>query len=215
MQEPLVQIPIIIIYLSIVFILVTKKNYEGIIAYAIQSLMVVFLLFRTFIETSQISFLILALIILIVKVVFSTIYFVKLINKHELKFSIKSYFNSPMTLIAIGVLTALAFSQKLLPLTSIVASNQEILAIALSSIFLSLLLIVINKGAISQILGVLSLENSIVAFATFAGLEQSLGLQIGIIFDIFVWVLISTVFVSMIYKHFGTLDVTSMRELKE
>jgi len=68
---------------------------------------------------------------------------------------------------------------------------------------------------LSQIIGILSLENTIVAFTIFAGLEQSASLQIGIIFDIFVWLIIATVFVSMIYKHFGSLDVTSMKTLKD
>ncbi len=64
-------------------------------------------------------------------------------------------------------------------------------------------------------IGILSLENGIVCFATFAGLEQTPGLQLGVIFDIFVWVIIATVFISMIYRHFGSLDVSAMRTLKE
>jgi hydrogenase-4 component E len=59
------------------------------------------------------------------------------------------------------------------------------------------------------------LENAIVSFATLAGLEQSPGLQIGIMFDIGVWIMIATIFVSMIYRQFGSLDVASMQHLKE
>jgi len=46
-------------------------------------------------------------------------------------------------------------------------------------------------------------------------LEQSPTLQLGIIFDIAVWIVISTVFTSMIYQHFGSLDVTEMKSLKD
>ena len=81
--------------------------------------------------------------------------------------------------------------------------------------FLSLFLIINRKSALSQIVGILSLENSIVAFAIFAGLEQSLSLQIGILFDISVWLIIATVFMSMMYTHFGSLDVTDMKKLKD
>jgi hydrogenase-4 membrane subunit HyfE len=51
-------------------------------------------------------------------------------------------------------------------------------------------------------------------FAALAGLEQSPVLQLGIVFDITVWFVISTMFVSMIYRHFGSLDVTNMKKLK-
>lgn len=63
--------------------------------------------------------------------------------------------------------------------------------------------------------GVLSLENSIVLFAAVAGLESTAGPQIGILFDISVWVIIATVFASMMYTHFGSLNVSKMNSLKE
>jgi len=75
-------------------------------------------------------------------------------------------------------------------------------------------MIINRKGALSQMIGVLSLENSIVSFAFTAGLEQKPGLELGITFDIFVWIIIATVFVSMVYKKFKTLDVTEMSRLK-
>jgi len=68
---------------------------------------------------------------------------------------------------------------------------------------------------LSQIIGILSFENSIVVFAVFANLEQSAALQLGIVFDIFIWIMIASVFISMLYKHFGTLNVSSMKNLKD
>ena len=72
-----------------------------------------------------------------------------------------------------------------------------------------------RKGAISQITGILSLENSIVAFGIVAGLEQSLALQLGIVFDVFVWLIIAIAFVSVVYRKIGSLDVTNMRKLRD
>ena len=80
---------------------------------------------------------------------------------------------------------------------------------------LSIFLTINRKSALSQIIGILSLENSIVAFAIFAGLEQSPSLQIGILFDISIWLTIATAFISMIYAHFGSLDITSMKNLTD
>jgi len=64
-------------------------------------------------------------------------------------------------------------------------------------------------------IGILSIENGIVSFAALAGLEQSPVLQIGVMFDLTIWVVIATVFASMIYDKFGALDTSSMKNLKE
>jgi hydrogenase-4 membrane subunit HyfE len=80
---------------------------------------------------------------------------------------------------------------------------------------ISIFIMVNRKGALSQIIGVLSFENCIVAFGIFAGLEQSSVLQLGIIFDIGAWLVIATVLVAMVYRHTGSLDVTNLRHLRD
>jgi hydrogenase-4 component E len=202
------------VFLSVVYLHVAKKNLGAITAYGIQSAAIILVLGNSYFETGSLSLLLVTLLILIVKVILAPIFFTRLIKKHELKFSVSTYLNTPITLVILAGLTAIAHSEKFTPLTSIVPAHHTLLALALSTMFLSLFLIVNRKGALSQIIGVLSFENSIVAFAIFAGLEQSPSLQIGIIFDIFAWLIIATVFVSMIYEHFGSLDVTSMKNLK-
>ncbi|MCX6013904.1 MAG: hypothetical protein NTV30_11010 [Chloroflexi bacterium] len=183
--------------------------------YGIQSLVVVILLVGSFLEKGSIALLLVAVLIMIVKFILAPVFIVRLINKHELKYSVSTYVNTPLSLIIVTVLTALAHSHLFMPLTHIIPANQQLLSLALSSILISLFLIVNRKGALSQIIGILSLENSIVAFVLFAGLEQSPVLQIGIIFDVFVWIIIATIFISMIYRHFGSLDVTKMKHLKD
>ena len=128
---------------------------------------------------------------------------------------VSTYINIPLTFIIITILTVIAHSSVFLPLTTITPSNHLFLSIIFATLFISLFLIINRKGVLSQITGVLSLENSMVAFALFSGLEQSLALQIGIIFDIFVWIIITTIFMSMLYKHFKSFDVTKMEELKD
>lgn len=204
-----------IMLLSIVFLLIMKKNFSAVSAYRLQSLVVVAVLLNSFFETKDFWMLLVILVMLIIKVILAPIFFVDLIKKYALSFSVSTYLSTPMTLVVIAVLVFIANSQKLTPLTKIVPGHQVLLSLALAAMFLSLFLIVNRKGALSQIIGILSFENSIVMFAVFANLEQSASLQLGIIFDIFVWIMIATIFVSMLYKHFGTLDVTSMKKLKD
>jgi hydrogenase-4 membrane subunit HyfE len=72
-----------------------------------------------------------------------------------------------------------------------------------------------RRGAFSQMLGILSLENSILLLASFIGIRQPVALEIGIVFDIVIWMIIAQVFISMIYRQFGTLSVDKMKRLIE
>lgn len=202
-------------FLVLVFLHLTKKNFSAIMAYAIQSVVIVIILFNSFLETKNIYLLLIVLLVFVVKIILAPLFFTRLIKKHALAFSASTYLNPPLTLIVIAILTFVAHSRKLSPLTDILPGNRVLLSLALSTIFISLFLIVNRKGALSQIIGVLSLENNIVAFIVFAGLEQSPALQAGVVFNIFIWIIIATVFASMIYEHFGSHDVTAMKKLKD
>lgn len=204
-----------IMFLTVIFLHLTKKNFSAAIAYSIQSLIICLIFLNSSFETGNMYLYIMVLLTLIVKVILAPLFLTRLIKKHALSFSVSTYLNTPLTLIGIALLTFIAHSQKFVPLTGIIPANQALLSLALSTIFLSLFLIVNRKGALSQILGMLSLENSILAFVIFAGLERSPILQVGVIFNIFVWIFIATVFVSMIHEHFGSHDVTSMKNLKD
>jgi hydrogenase-4 component E len=173
------------------------------------------LLTYSYFKTGSPTFLFIAALGLIVKVIMAPIFIIHQINKHNLKFAVSNYANVPVTLIIIAGLTAVANSGLFTPLVTLIPENRELLSLSLSAILISVFLIINRKGAISQIIGVLSLENSIVAFGLFSVIDQSLILEIGIVFSISAWIIIATLFISMIYKNFGSLDVTQMKHLKE
>lgn len=215
MNTLFLQFLLVSFFLSVVFLHTAKRNFWTIILYGLQSLIIAILLVLSFWETGAIASLLMAGLILAVKVIITPLFFIKLIKKYNLKFLVSTYVNIPLTFIIITILTVVAHSSVFLPLTTIAPANHFFLSIILATLFISIFLIINRKGVLSQITGVLSLENSIVAFALFSGLEQSLALQIGIIFDIFVWIIITTIFMSMLYKHFKSFDVTRMEELKD
>jgi hydrogenase-4 component E len=204
-----------LIFITIVFQHIAKKNYAVAIAYGIQSFGIVMLLTNSYVHTGSATFLFIALLGLIVKVIAAPIFIIHQINKHELKYLVSTYANLPLTLIIVATLTAIANSHLFTPLVNIIPANRDLLTMSLSALLISVFLIINRKGAISQIVGVLSLENSIVAFGLFSVIDQSLILEIGIVFSISVWIVIATVFISMIYKHFGSLDVTQMKHLTD
>jgi len=202
-------------FATIVLLHIVKKKSVLAVIYGIQSFAIVLLLMCSSLHTGAVSLLLIALLVLVVKVILAPLFITRLIKKHNMKFLVGTYANTPLTLIIVAVFVAIAHSKAFLPLVDIIPANRELLSLVLSALFISLFLLVNRKGALSQIIGVLSLENSIVAFGLLAGLEQTPALQIGIIFNLSVWIVIATIFISMIYKHFGSLDVTEMTHLKD
>lgn len=204
-----------ILFLTIIFLHLTKKNSGTVTAYGVQSIAVILILLGSFLQTGNKPLVFVIVMTLLVKVIMAPKFFMRLIRKYKLTFSVSTYLNMPLTLIVLAALTAIAHSQKISPLTNIIPAHSVLLSLSFSAILTSLFLIVNRKDALSQAIGILSLENSLVIFAVFAGLEQSPILQIGIMFDILIWLVIATVFISMIYQHFKSLDTSFMKHLKD
>ena len=204
-----------VLFLTTVLLHTTRKNTSAIMLYRVQSLIIGAILLKSFYETGSLALLIVALVTIIVKVLAAPQFFQSLIKKQALTLSASTYLNTPLTLAALVALIAIVHTGIFDPLASLAPMNKDLLSLTLSAIFVSFFLIINRKGAISQMLGILSLENTIVAFAFLAGLDQSPSLQIGILFDIFIWFSVATIFVAMMYKHFRSLDVTIMNHLKD
>jgi len=193
-----------------------RKTFTVIFLYSIQSLIIVFSLFYSSFKSGSLLLFGVAILTFLVKVVIAPYFFYRLVKKHKLNFSVSTYLNGPMTLIVVALLMAFSYSNFLSPLTILTTlSNENAIQLAVGMIFISLLLIINRKGVLSQMVGILSLENAIVSFAYVAGLETTVGPQIGILFDILVWIVIAILFASTIYKQFGTLNASAMNNLKE
>lgn len=214
MIEIITQLGMALLCLSTIGLHVAKKNNNEVVLYGLQSFAVVMLLVAALLQDGSLALLLIAAVTLCVKVIFAPIFFSKLIKRHKIKFESYAYANVPETLFVLTALFLLINTQLFAPLISIAGDSREYLILALWLIFASVLLMANRKGALSQATGVLSLENSIVVFGIFAGLEQSVALQMGIIFDVFVWLVIAMVMMSMVYKHTGSLDVTKMKDLR-
>jgi hydrogenase-4 component E len=204
-----------VVFGAAVFMHLTKKNSSVVSLYVAQSAAVALLLvFSALGEVSTLLVIAIAATVA-VKLFIAPYFFFGLIEKHRLKFAVSTYLNTPVTLLAIAVLIGLTRTEVFQPLTYLAPGGDNLLLLDVATIMISLFLCVNRKGALSQMLGILSLENGIVSFALSAGLEQNPGLQLGITFNILIWIVIATVFISMIFRQFGSLDVTTMKKLTE
>lgn len=204
-----------LIFTSTVILHLVRKNSSAVQLYMFQSVMIAILLILSSIEKFSILLLVAIIATVAVKVIVAPYFFFGIIKKHQLISSAGTYLNSPLTLLVIVVLVALTRTNFFKPLEFVVPLEQNLLFISIASILVSIFLSINRKGALSQMIGILSLENSIVAFAIFAGLEQSPSLQLGITFNILIWIIVASVFASMIFKQFGSIDVSRMKELTE
>lgn len=204
-----------IVFVTVVLMHLARKNTAVVWLYVIQSAAVVFLLIMSSITELSLLLVIALLATIIIKLFVAPSFFFNLIKRNQLVFSATTYLNTPLTLFGIAALVA--FTRVFLkePLTLVTPIDTTLLVVSVAAIFCSFFLIVNRKGALSQMIGVLSAENCIVAFALFAGLEQSPSLQLGILFDLLIWILVASVFASMIYRQFGSLDVAEMQHLTE
>lgn len=204
-----------LIFASVIFMFMAKKNFTVIFLYSAQSLIISLALFYSSFKILSFSLMGIAVLFFLVKAVVAPYFFFGLVKKHQTQFSASTSLNGPMTLIVLALLTAFAYSDLWAPLAILAPDSGNALPLALAVVFVSLFLIVNRRGVLSQMIGILSLENAIVSFAYITGLEATAGPQLGILFDIAVWMGIAIVFASMIYRHFGSLDVSEMQFLKE
>lgn len=205
-----------LIFATVIFMHLSKKSSIVVSLYMVQSLVVSIFLFGAALKEASVVLGMVALLMFTIKVIVAPYFFRRLISRHQLIFSASTYLSEPLTLVALAVLSAFPHSQLFRPLAILSKENADALLLAAAAMLISMFLIINRKGVLSQMIGILSLENSIVSFAFLAGLEQTPGLQLGIIFDISIWLMIATIFASMIYEKIGSLDATTlMRHLKE
>lgn len=203
-----------VIFVPAVFLHLTRKNTAAVYLYMIQSASVALLLGLSTLDRFSPLLLVAVIATVAVKIFIAPYFFFRLIKRHQLKFSVNTYLNTPVSLLVIAALLALTQTGLFQALSVLAQASEKSLELCFATILISLFLSINRRGALSQMIGILSLENGIVAFALFAGLEQSPGLQLGVTFNILIWVIIATVFASMIFRKFGSLDVTSMKRLK-
>lgn len=205
----------ILIYLAAILMHTASRNSSIITLYIFQSAMVTLLLFTSSFAELSASLVLVTVTVLAVKLIIAPRFFFRFVRAHDVKFVGDSYLNIPLTLVAVAAITFFIRSGIFEPLLALVPGSGGLLFFPLSTMFISLFLIINHKAALSQMIGILSLENAIVSFAALAGLEQTPALQIGVIFDVCVWVVIASVFISMLFTHFGTLDVSAMKRLQD
>ncbi len=205
----------LVAFLATIALHLVKTNRNLIRLYLLQSLAVTTFLLVVGLTNGDNGIIFVASLMFGIKVVAAPLFFSRLIRRYGTRFTTNNYLSTPLTLAVLMLLVSFSYSSVFLPLTLLAPGAFGILPLNLSLILISIFLLINRRGAFSQMLGILSLENSILLLASFIGIRQPVAFEVGIVFDIVIWMIIAQVFISLIYRQFGSLNVDKMKRLIE
>jgi hydrogenase-4 component E len=139
----------------------------------------------------------------------------RLINQLDVRWEFESLINVPTTMLIGIVLVVFAFNLAV-PISQLASTvTRSTLGIAMASVLLSFLMMITRRKAIPQVIGFLSMENSLFFAATSATYGMPMVVELGIALDVLVGMLILGVFFFQIREQFDSLDLKHMEKLKE
>ena len=156
-----------------------------------------------------------AVLTLLLKVVLLPWILYKLVQRLDVKADVEPLLNIPATLLSGIVLVIVAFNVTLpiSPLASSVARGT--LGIALACVLLSLMMMITRTRAIPQVIGFLSMENSLFFAAAAATNGMPMLVELGVGLDVLVGLLVLGVFLFQIREQFDSLDIHHLEKLKD
>ena len=155
-----------------------------------------------------------ALLTLLLKVVVIPQVFFRMIRRIGIRREVESYINIPFSLILAVLLLFLSFygTAHLSDLSSV--EQREFIPMATATVFWGMLMMATRKKALTQIVGLLLMENGLFLMAVTLTSGMPLLIELGIFFDVLVGVIIMGVFVFKIRDAFEGIDVDDLTALK-
>jgi len=140
--------------------------------------------------------------------------FFRVIRRLGIRKEVESYINIPFSLLLAVLLVFISFyvtgSGKVLKPVSF----REFIPLAVSTVFFGMLMMTTRKKAITQILGLLLIENGLFLMAVTMTFGMPMLVEMGIFFDVLVAVMIMGMFIFKIRGAFESIDADEMTVLK-
>ena len=151
----------------------------------------------------------------LLKVLVLPIFLHALIARLQVRWDVEPLLNAPLTMLTGIALVAFAFNLAT-PIAALSASiARSTLGIALASVLLSFLMMITRSKAVPQVIGFLSMENSLFFAATAATNGMPMLVELGIALDVLMGVLILGMIMFQIREQFDSLDVHHAERLPE
>ncbi len=160
-----------------------------------------------------------AALTLVVKAVFLPVFLERLVTKIEVRQEIEPFVNVPLSVIVSGLLTLLAYMiaesfHRPEEVTGPATLGHNTLAVAISLFLIGFFMMVSRRKALTQVLGLLCLENGLLLAAISLTYGMPLIVEIGIFFDILVAALVLAILIYRIRETFDSMDVSRLSRLR-
>lgn len=156
-----------------------------------------------------------AVLTLLLKVIVLPYILYLLIHRLNIHKEVEPLVNIPQTML-MGIAIVILSYYVTLPVRELFTlMTRSTLAIALSTVLLGFLMMITRRKAITQVIGLLAMENGLFFTATSATYGMPLVVELGVALDILIAVFIFGIFTFHIQSTFESLDLKEMERLKE
>jgi|SRR5665648_890425 len=208
----LMQALISLILVSTFMLLGSKRLYTCVRAFGFQSFLLALVAAVVAYSTGLREIYIVSLLTLILKSALIPYIFIKISRDIGVKREVELYVNISPSLLIGGLLVVISYY-----LAQAISVNTKLsnytLSVSMSMIFIGLFVMISRKKALTQMLGILIMENGIFLGAISLTSGMPLIVEIGIFFDALVAILIMGIMVFRINKTFDTVDTDTLNTL--
>jgi hydrogenase-4 component E len=137
----------------------------------------------------------------------------KVVRELKITHEVEPNINTPLSLVISSVLVVVVYSS-LSKGIFIAGFTENTLKVSISIILISLFIMITRKKAITQVIGLLLMENGLFLAGFSLTYGMSTIIELGVVFDVLMGVIILGVFLSQIKKAFVTVDLDKLNTLK-
>ena|SRR5579859_978401 len=160
-----------------------------------------------------------AILTLVLKAILLPVLLERLVMKIEIRQEIEPFVNVPLSVIISGLLTLLAYVvaesfHRPEETTGPASLGHNTLAVAIALFLIGFFMMVNRRKALTQVLGLLCLENGILLAAISLTYGMPLIVEVGVFFDVLVAALLLAILIYHISETFDSMDVSRLRRLR-
>ncbi|AFS53936.1 Hydrogenase-4 component E [Leptospirillum ferriphilum] len=156
-----------------------------------------------------------SLLTFLLKVVLLPVLLFRLIRRLRLRGDVEVVLNVPVTMVA-GILLVIFSFSVASPLARMAMTvSRGLIGVGLATVLLSFLVVLTRRKAVTQVLGLLSLENGLLFSATNATYGMPMVVELGVALDVLVGTLLFGVFFFQIRDNFEKLDLDRLERTWE
>ena len=123
--------------------------------------------------------------------------------------------NVPASLVGAGALTFLAYGATGPIVTLVPTTAGRLIPIGFATLLIGFFSLVVRRKAVSQIVGLLLVDNGIALVAFLATAGVPLVVELGASLDVLLAIVVLRVLVAQLWSKFGVLDLDQLRELHD